>query len=218
MTKNMTREQLRGICPACFAEQALRVGRLVDHGYRRPQHWHANVGVCGGRGQVHFGNAGGRDYTASLAAMLRLRAADDLAKAQRVADNSGTDVVFGLERVKGAPFGAYQEVLIDQPTEDQRLRYAARLRQNVSGMLAAATEFEGRVRAWQPAEPVRLTVEKKETLLHFRGGYYGGKACAASAMAAHKGYATTVLADVTCDKCKRVVAAMAARKAAAAVR
>lgn len=64
-----------------------------------------------------------------------------------------------------------------------------------------------RLATWtaQPEKLVALdrTNDRKGPLVHFGLSYWGrGKACASSAMAADKGHTTTVMANVTCDKCK----------------
>lgn len=205
MTTN-TKTQQRAICPACFAQQAVRNGRLVQHGYTRPQAWHSNVNTCSGTGHQHFGTIAGRDFTASLAASLRTNAHDENEHAQRVLD--GQAAVWGQKRMnfKWVP------VEIEHPTPLERNNYALQVQAKAKHLLAAAVELEGIVARWSPAEPITVTVEKTQTLLHWRrNDRWGGKACARSAMAADKGYMTGDLARVTCEKCKLTAARLAAR-------
>lgn len=209
-----TKTQLRGICPACFATQALRSNALVDHGYRRPQQWHQNVGTCTGTGQPHFGTEAGRDYTAFLAMKLRKNA--------DVVETRAVDVVAGTESVlvrKRVATGVVMDVVKDDPTSYDRERYAEQLRAAAVSMRKSADEFDASVASWEAAEPTTATVAtKKETLVHWRGGYWatrgGGKACAGSMMGSMKGYATSDLKSVTCEKCKAVAARNAERAAA----
>jgi len=121
--------------------------------------------------------------------------------------------VLTRERIKNTR--VYQMVVVENPTTQQRAAYAASLKSTANAMRAQAAELDVHVRNWKPAQPVAVAVEKKETLLHWRGGYYRGKACASSAMGAMKGYTTTDLDRVTCAKCRERHASMAARAAAA---
>lgn len=200
--------QLRAVCPACFATQATRGGRLVQHGYRRPQHWNQNVGVCSGAGEMHFGTEAGRDYAADLA--VRLRAQADRREADAVEVENGRAQVLATKRVAR---GVVSEVVVENPTELERRDYARTLRSRAGHDRLAAVEYEKAVADWKPVEPVAVEVEAKSgPLVHWSGGYWkNGKACAGSAMGAMKGFATRDLAHVTCEKCK----AIAAKKGAA---
>jgi hypothetical protein len=204
-----TRIQRRAVCPACFAVQAIRGTSLVDHGYKRPQDWHQNVGTCSGAGHAHFGTPEGRDYTAQLAQRLR----DSAAKfdARVVAVLAGTEQVLVNKRVAR---GVVMEVVKENPSQYDRENYARSLEARAKGMRMSAVEFEKAVAQWMPAEPVEVEVEEKKTLVHWRGGYWGkyGKACAGSAMGAMKGHATRELEHVTCDKCKAIAARQAAKE------
>lgn len=192
-----TKTQQRAICPACFAEQAIKGGKLVAHGYTRPQHWHSNVGTCAGARHAHFGTEAGRKYTADMAQRLNAAAVDGEANAARVL--AGSDPVLMRERIKGSR--VYQLVRVENPTVWQRKEYAASLTRQAEAMRAQAVELATHVRDWKPVEPITVEVEPKQTLLHWRGGYYGGKACASSAMGARKGYTTSDITKVTCAKC-----------------
>lgn len=212
-TTDDTTTQQRAICAACFAQQAIRKsGNLVPHGYTRPQHWNANVGTCTGAGEAHFGTEAGRDYTASLATRLRRGAeAVDADAAQVIA---GTSAVLRRERLKNTR--VYHMVAVDNPTPQQRAAYAASLASTAAAMRAQAVELDARVNGWTPAAPITVGVAKKETLRHWRGGYYRGKACASSAMGAMKGYTTSNIEEVTCAKCReRHARAMQTQQAAA---
>jgi hypothetical protein len=198
-----SRIQQRAICPACFAQQAVKGGRLVQHGYTRPQQWHANVGTCSGTGEQHFGTEAGRDVTQRIAVGLVRNADALLVTADDVV--AGTATVYGRKRIAS---GHYTSVAIDNPTAAQRAQYAAQLRAESASCRAAAVEYRAKVAAWQAADPIAATVETKETIVHFRAHYYnkhGHKACAASAMGAMRGYAvtTTIAAEVTCERCKQ---------------
>ena len=198
------RTQLRAVCPACFAVQAVRNGLMVQHGYRRPQHWHQNVGTCSGMGKAHFGTERGRAYTATLATSLRDLAANRDRQAEQVV--AGTSPVWGRKRLYG---GTTVPVEIENPTMDQRTAYARNLSREASSILATAVELETRVASWQPAEPVEVSVETKTFLLHWRTNrmWHGqGKACAGSLMGSLKGDSTTDTKIVTCEKCKALIA------------
>ena len=203
-----TKTQQRAICPACFAQQAIRKGgALVPHGYTRPQHWHSNVGTCTGAGRQHFGTEAGRDYTSELVARLRegARHTDDDA-ANVIA---GTASVMQRERIKGTRVVTMKAM--ENPTAHDRKFYAQQLTATAAQMRAQADDLDANVRAWQPVAPITVAAETKQTLLHYRGGYYGGKACASSAMGAHKGWMVNDIAKVTCEKCKARHAAAAAK-------
>jgi len=205
-TASSTRTQYRAICPACFAQQAVRGGRLADHGYRRPQQWHSNVGTCAGAGRQHFGTVEGRDYTASLATSLRLQASTADQTARLV--EQGTSPVYGRKRVA---VGVSQEVEIENPLPWQRTDYATKLRGAAKMMRVQASEFDALVAKWVAVEPITVTVQKATTLLHFYSARIGGKVCASSRMGAMKGMTTSDVARVTCDKCKARLARLANR-------
>lgn len=208
-----TKTQQRAVCPACFAQQAIRKsGRLVPHGYTRPQHWHSNVGTCTGAGEPHFGTEAGREYTRSLATRLRNIATATEANAANVL--AGTDPVMTRKRIERSR--VYTMVAVENATESQRRQYAASLTQTAQHMRTQAAELDAHVNAWKPAEPITVGVETKQTLLHWRGGYYRGKACASSAMGAQKGYTTSEITSVTCEKCKAVYARFEEKKKTAA--
>lgn len=206
----MTKTQLRATCPACFAVQALRSGCLVEHGYRRPQDWHQNVGTCNGTGQPHFGTKAGRDYTAFIAGRLRVQA--DNVEQEAVAVVTENAPVLATKRVA---FGVNSEVVVDNPTARDREQYAARLRQRAGNMRKQAVEYDALAAGWVPTEPVAVTVETKTALLHWRTQqrWHGGKACAGSAMAAHKGAMTSETENVTCPKCRALIATLRTRSA-----
>ena len=207
-----TLTQLRGICPACFAQQALRSGRLVAHGYRRPQQWHSNVGTCSGAGAAHFGTEAGRDFTTSLVARLRETSTRLRFESNEVAAGRGI-----VERRVPLGRNIVQYQIVENPTETQRARYAVELDQRASSALHTAKEFEKKVAEWTAAEPVAVTVEAKGApLLHLYSKRMGGKACAASMMGAQRGgYNNTQDASkVTCPKCIERIARLAAQGAA----
>lgn len=206
-----TRTQLRAVCPHCFAQQAIRKsGRLVAHGYTRPQHWHSNQGTCRGASAPHFGTEAGRDYTAKLAETL-LKQADDR---ERTADEvvAGTAPVMTTKRVASR---LVMEVVKENPTELDRADYARSLRQKAVYERKGAAELRETVAKWQPAEPVLVTVEAKGApLVHLYSKRMGGKACAASMMGAQRGGYNNVSDEskVTCPKCLDRIARLAAQK------
>lgn len=192
-----TRTQFRAICPVCFAQQAVRNGRLADHGYRRPQLWHSNVGTCSGAGAPHFGTPEGREFTRAFA-QRALDAADHaLAQAERVV--AGAASVFASQRVA---VGVSREGLVENPTPQQRERYAAVLRSRYTSLRQTAQQLRKQADQWAPVEPIEVQVEPKQTLVHLYSHRWQGKACAGSAMGAQKGYATREREHVTCAKCK----------------
>jgi hypothetical protein len=182
----------------------------VQHGYRRPQHWNANVGTCHGAHAPHFGTPAGRDFTAQLATTLRTQA--DAADEQATRVDAGDAPVLGRKRVAA---GVYREALIENPTPQQRAQYAHSLRVTAGNLRDAAVDFDARVAAWQPAEPVVVAVARSSApLVHGYSDRYRGKACASSAMGAQKGHWTRNAAAVTCEKCKAQIARDAERAAA----
>src|SRR5262245_16830247 len=211
-TNDTTKTQQRAVCPACFATQALtKSGALVAHGYKRPQHWHSNVGTCAGAGHQHFGTERGRDFTKDAAQRLHNSAAQTSVDAVNVLQ--GNAPVMGRKRMHSV----WVPVVIENPTPAQRTQYAATLRQQGEMMRSHARELEALVAAWKPVAPIVVTVEaKKAPLLHFRTPR--GKFCASSAMAAHTGAATVQRELVTCEKCKRLLERHDARVAAAATK
>jgi len=204
-TSDDTKTQQRATCSACFAEQAItKRGALVAHGYTRPQQWHQNVGTCDGAGQMHFGTTQGRDYTQTLAQRVRdaaqgvdVNAADVLA---------GRAPVMGRKRIAGSR--VYTMTAIENVTQSQRQQYAATLTQQAQQMREHARELDAAVAKWVAVAPKTVRVEAKQTLLHMRdaGRRFGGKLCASSAMGALKGYTTSDVASVTCEKCKALIA------------
>lgn len=196
-----TKTQRRAICPACFAEQAItKSGAMVAHGYKRPQHWHQNVGNCAGVGRKHFGTAAGRDYTAWIATDLRTSADSSDITAQQVID--GTKPAMMRKMVGN---GVYMMVINDKATDYDRTRYAESLRAAAKQLRGQAAEFDKMVAAWTPAEPKTVAVESREPLLHWRadrGWLKGLRACAGMMMTAHTGNMTTDIAQVTCEKCR----------------
>lgn len=192
-----TRTQLRATCPACFAVQAVRSGRLAQHGYTRPQMWQQNVGTCSGAGHQHFGTETGRNYTAQLASKLRTQADERCATAVQVL--TGSAPVWGRKRVSSR---VYTPVVIENATQRQREEYAHRLTVEATQMHATAAEFDVKVAQWQPVEPVAVRVDAtRATLVHFYSAHYRGKACASSMMGAQRGVTTQDATHVTCPKC-----------------
>lgn len=207
-----TRTQLRATCPHCFAAQAItKHGRLVNHGYTRPQHWHSNEGTCRGAGAPHYGTEAGRDYTAQLADTLDKQAAHADATAAEVV--AGTSPVMTTKRLATR---LVMQVVKEDATAQDRVRYAAQLNATAAQLRLGANELRIKVAQWQPLAPVAIEVEVSSgPLVHWRGGYWakhgGRKACAGSLRAALACYsATDDVTKVTCEKCKKVAAAKAA--------
>lgn len=195
-----TRTQFRATCPACFAQHALRNGRLAEHGYRRPQLWHANVGTCSGAGAPHFGTPEGRDFTRSLAQHARESAESQLVLAERVLVHDSSVTVFETKRVA---FGVSREVVVDNPNDYQRHHYAALLRSRYTNLRETAIQLDKQIAKWVPVEPIAVQVaEQKPPVVHFYSERWRGKSCAASVRGAQKGFATRELERVTCEKCK----------------
>jgi len=191
--------QYRAICPACFAQQAIRKsGKMVPHGYTRPQQWSGNVGDCGGVGHMHFGTEKGRDYTRSIAQRCRLQADLDVERSAAVL--RGDEVVQQAKRS-----GRYVSMeVIEAPTQRQRERYAEQLLQAASQLRATAAELDAAVAAWTPVEPLAVEMDKRASapLLHYGVNHWGaGKACAASYMGGQTGNWTKDITKVTCQKC-----------------
>jgi hypothetical protein len=187
----MSKLQLRAICPACFAQQAVKNNRLVAHGYKRPQHWHSNVGTCAGAGHAHFGTEAGRYVTAQIAASLR-------AQATRLRTLT-LDTVVVTTRKRN--YGVWSTVVVDMPTDLQREVALRQARSQASQLDSQADEFERLVAAWTPVEAVPVTVEAKVTLRHLHDARLGGKLCASSRMGAQTGWCVERIEDVTCSKC-----------------
>lgn len=206
-----SRSQFRAVCPHCFATQAIRKsGKLVQHGYTRPQNWHSNEGTCRGTRAMHFGTTAGRDYTVALISRL-----DE--QAVRL-DETAVKVLAGEAQVlttKRLASRLVMEVVMENPSERDRQNYASRLRMQAEASRKGAVELRATVDAWQPAEPVEVVVEDKAPLTHYRGGYWvrhgGRKACAASLRAALASFLSTEdVAKVTCEKCRATEAYAAA--------
>lgn len=196
-TTNDTREQLRAICPVCFAQQATRGGRMVAHGYRRPRGWHQNVNNCRGVGELHFGTPEGLAITRRTIEGIEAFRAETL---EAVSSRR-----FRIVNKAGAP------VMV--PTAREIELGVAHLERDARHAELDARDLRTRADAWQPAEPVAVAVERsKGPLLHARGRW--GKLCAGSVMGAQKGATTGNAAAVTCEKCKDRLARQAARQAA----
>ena len=196
-TTNDTREQLRAICPVCFAQQATTGGRMVAHGYRRPRGWQQNVNNCRGVGRPHFGTPEGLAITRQTIETIEAYAAEC-----REAAATGR---FRIVNKAGQP------VMV--PTAREIQLGIANMESNARHAELDARELRQRADAWQPAEPVAVTVERKKgPLVHFRNGQRG-KLCAASMMAAFSGMSTETRADVTCPKCAARLVARDARQA-----
>src|SRR6185436_813846 len=204
MTKKNAKTQLRSICPACFNHQALRHGRMVQHGYTRPDGYYANIGTCHGTGKAHFGTPEGRDEAASISAGLKRNAKSVTATAAKVRAGDAETTVYGSKHEGGR----FITVAIPAPTSSEREAYARQLDYEAKSCIEAAKEYDARVAAWEPLEPVEVPVEERKATVHFRAYTYsksGHKACAASAMGAMRGYAlmTEKTAEVTCERCKQ---------------
>src|SRR5262245_36435915 len=99
-----TRDQQRAVCPLCFAQHAITAGgRMVAHGYTRPQGWHANIGDCAGVGRPHFGTEKGRSEAAYAAQSCREQARDNRITADRVRADVA-EPVFGRKAVSAGRY------------------------------------------------------------------------------------------------------------------
>jgi hypothetical protein len=199
--------QLRAVCPRCFRQQAIRGDRMVAHGYTRPEHWHANVGMCDGRGRPHFGTDAGREYARSVVVMLREQAQDNAVLVSAVLAEGSEVPVFLPVRAKGARLSILTR--IENPSAAQRRQYADNLRGEAVHCTTTAEYFEEAVASWVPAEPIAVVRPRSETVVHFRSFRYTGresgghKVCARSAAGARAGWAVTTTnpAEVTCPRC-----------------
>jgi hypothetical protein len=193
-----TLTQFRAVCPVCFAQQATRGGRMVAHGYRRPRGWQQNVNNCRGVGRPHFGTPEGLAITRQTIEAIEAYAAE-----AREAAATGR---FPIVNKVGQP------VMV--PTAREMQLGIAHMESNARHAELDARDLRQRADAWQPAEPVAVTVKKSAgPLVHFRLANWG-RYCAASRIGAMKGDQTTDRGDVTCPKCHARLAAFDARQAA----
>lgn len=163
---------------------------MVAHGYE--VRWNQQIHNCAGRGRPHFGTEAGRDFALEVAGDLE-RGAAELEK--RIATGE-----FEVRDFRGDA--------IPNPQPHQIESQKQRLRHEVSGRRAVAADLRRRVAAWKPAEPRDVVVEKSSgPALHFHSKRWGGgKLCASSAMGAMRGATTTIEGNVTCDKCRAIMA------------
>lgn len=204
--------QLRAICPICFNEHALRAGRLVQHGYRRPQGWHQNVNTCGGTNMKHFGTEAGRDAAQKNANSVAAWGADRADRAAKVESGEITE----LHVMQRTGYGQRQLVKITADTVrpyDWQQAVRAEVWKCRSDAKAAQEFFDDvmkRIAAWQPAEPRKAEVEEKARPVHLRiksnfkvlcaGSYMGGQRIANS------GILTDDRSKVTCERCLKWMA------------
>jgi hypothetical protein len=137
---------------------AVRGGSLVQHGYRRPRAWHANVNVCPGRGAQHFGTVAGRDYAERRAERLREAAAERRDKAARVAAGDPAEPVLAQVLNRARWPSRYEWQPVPAPNPLQRADYERKLVDEARNLEGEAYAIEQRVSEWKPADPVRVDV------------------------------------------------------------
>lgn len=144
-----TRTQLRGICPCCFRQHALRNGRLVAHGYTLDYGF--QNGTCSGADKMHFGTEEGRDVAKTNAADAAHRAEQINARMDRF-EAGEEHVTVRLKDFRGM----WQTV--SNPTDSQKRRFIDAERGQARGYARYAEELDKMVVAWKPAEPVEVEV------------------------------------------------------------
>lgn len=158
-----TKTQLRGICPACFREQATKRGRMVDHGYSIPQDWHQRTGSCYGVNAHHFGTPEGKTFTEGLVAICLDNAKNLQREADKFADHSK---VARIERKRhNGEVRVYTPADGDQFVGAVKIHHSnllARVRSNES----QAQRFREIVDGWKMQKLREVQVEKKQPLIH----------------------------------------------------
>lgn len=145
-----TRTQLRGICPGCFKQHALRNGEMVAHGYTLDYGF--QNGSCHGTGAPHFGTEEGRD-------VAKTNAADAAHRAEQI--NARMDRFEAGEEHVTVRFLDYRNVwqTISNPTDSQKRRFIADQRRVAAGYARYAEGLDKMIATWEPAEPVEVEVE-----------------------------------------------------------
>jgi hypothetical protein len=184
----MSRTQYRAICSACGREQAVLGDAIADHGYTLDYHW--RNGTCDGARRAHFGTPAGRDYRAEYVGRLRDQAnrrsllADAVAKGEAVARS----------------YSRHTKQMVDI-TDQYAIRvHVDNLRFEAGQIRREAERLQVSINEWRPMSSRPVTVEKKQTIIHYHRERWG-KFCAASAMGARKGVTTGQWEHVTCPKC-----------------
>lgn len=215
-----TRTQFRAVCPECFNEQAIKAGRMVDHGYTIPQDWHQRNGSCGGYNAPHFGTVEGRAHTqayrdrmtAYLAGrVLALKAAPALQTVRGHNTYRITEYVGGKHVSKP---------MVDLTPADGHWFDAAKasLIRTIARQIEAATDFisflDGKLAGWTEAAPRAVEVETGPTLhaefISYSGQLFKGKSfCAPGNSFGRTVYRTFAKAgeQVTCARCIKMMAA-----------
>lgn len=144
-----TKVQRRAICPACFADQAVRGVRMVDHGYTLPYRYSGREGHCFGVDQPHFGTPEGRKVAEAAARGVR----EDERRLRKAAAEirAGGGTCYRSEYVPGT--GKSREVVVENPTAYERESNAHQLDHYASLADGTAKRIEARVAAWKPEEP-----------------------------------------------------------------
>lgn len=217
MAKIETRTQYRATCPICFRDHAVlstKNARMVQHGYQRPQGWHANVGECSGTNALHFGTPEGRETAANNARFVRTWAEAQRRAAREIEKNPPATVkVNGPYDVK-----TFKHEQIDVGPSHHE--YAGRVKAmiaNLEGQAkladSSAADIEKRVADWKPVEPTPIEVETGPTL-HAVNEYWAKKngrevALCSSSSFRSSGYKTLTKdrASVSCKACLKALAA-----------
>jgi hypothetical protein len=201
-----TRTQYRAACSICFRKHAVRGNVMVQHGYHRPEGWHANVGQCTGTNQQHFGTERGREIAAQNAVFIREWAETRRADARKLRKHPPAKV-----SVSGKWLGAgkgYEQISVG--ADDHR--YAGKLQSMIRGLEQdaqhagqSAAEIERRVTAWQPVEPRAEKVASGPTMHYQWNRSRAGVFCAFQNWTRSGGVRyfakTTDWAAVTCTRC-----------------
>lgn len=145
-----TRTQLRGTCPCCFKQHALRKGEMVAHGYTLDYGF--QNGSCHGTGSPHFGTEEGRNIAKTNAADAAHRESQINARMDRLEAGEEDVTVRFIDR-----HNRWQT--ISNPTDTQQRRFIAQQRREAAGYARYAEELYKAVGAWKPVEPVEVEVE-----------------------------------------------------------
>lgn len=208
-----TTTQLRGTCPICFRDHATRDGgRMVQHGYERPQGWHMNVRECSGTSSYHFGTEAGRGEAAAYAAAIRRHAQGQRERAAALRAGEVAELTVSGLRHRDPP----RTITPAAGYEWERaVEAAARSADsNAKQADAAAADVEKRVAEWKPAELREVAVEKKAAVTHLHVPRYV-TLCSSSIMGGQRKLHSRLTKDEAEVTCPRCLARLEARKAKA---
>ena len=201
-----THIQLRGICPVCFNQQALKSGRMVDHGFTVPQQWSGRQGSCAGTGESHFGTTKGRDFTIDTITALG-KFITKLINQQHCTGRGET-----LQRTIRArnEAGRIVDKVVDVTRDDPMYqRVAERKREVIESNIREAKNHKDMmvkgVRNWNPAEPIEVKAVDNAPKLHLKHPRPHGNRIAWCDSTFAKGYKMTTddPSKVTCSRCQK---------------